>query len=322
MNYLKKIFQSSESGVTLILVLMLIAAVGLLVIPVVYVTATGLRATNTSEQRFNERYAADAGVEHALWKIRYESGFNPSIAWSSDPDPIFNELKTNISIEPAPTPTPMFPRPLSTPTNGGEMEASKIVTPNYTTPCWVAPCLPQLFTYTIFIDNVAKSKVHLVRFGDCLPPGFVLIDILGVGGIYDNSTGRQLTRHDFLPQDPLNPLNSYLTPEVEVIPPQPVGEPDDGNQKPMVNLSVIKNDADPTTPCLSSDPATVDRWQVKWDFGSSAGPYVPKQTSSGGGRSFLQLSVRADGLARGLHLNVWCEIETCYQSSKVANSKG
>ncbi len=48
MKYLKRIWQSSESGVMFILVLMLVAAVGLLVIPIMLVSATGLRGTSRS----------------------------------------------------------------------------------------------------------------------------------------------------------------------------------------------------------------------------------------------------------------------------------
>ena len=75
MKYLKRLFESSESGVMFILVLMLVAAVGLLVIPIMLVSTTGLRGTNRSEQRFTERYAVDAGVEHALWNIKYGGTF-------------------------------------------------------------------------------------------------------------------------------------------------------------------------------------------------------------------------------------------------------
>ena len=105
MNYLKRKFQSSESGVTLILVLMLVAAVGLLVVPLMLIGASGLRATNFSEQRFNERYSVDAGVEDALWRIRHETG--PSALDLDRPKEYtrtFNGLETVIKIKKARTP--------------------------------------------------------------------------------------------------------------------------------------------------------------------------------------------------------------------------
>ena len=48
----------SEKGSAFILALMVVAAVGLLVVPVIYLATTGLRSTNLAQQRFLERYAA------------------------------------------------------------------------------------------------------------------------------------------------------------------------------------------------------------------------------------------------------------------------
>ena len=57
----------SERGSAFILALMIVAAVGLMVTPVIYLATTGLRGTNAAQQRFLERYAVDAGVEQGIW---------------------------------------------------------------------------------------------------------------------------------------------------------------------------------------------------------------------------------------------------------------
>ncbi len=52
--------EKSERGRAFILALMVVAAVGLLVVPVIYLATTGLRSTNLAQQRFLERYAVEA----------------------------------------------------------------------------------------------------------------------------------------------------------------------------------------------------------------------------------------------------------------------
>ena len=101
MNYFKRLFPSSETGVTLILVLMLVAGVGLLVVPVMLLTASGLRATNLSEQRFMERYAVDAGIEDALWKIKHGNETGSQEYDLSDPTSLgstINRLDPHVKI--------------------------------------------------------------------------------------------------------------------------------------------------------------------------------------------------------------------------------
>lgn len=59
----------NERGVVLIIVLILLAVGGLTVAPMLSHMSTGLKAGQTYEKKTNEYYAADAGVEAALWQI-------------------------------------------------------------------------------------------------------------------------------------------------------------------------------------------------------------------------------------------------------------
>ena len=309
MNYLKKIFQSSESGVTLILVLMLVAGVGLLVIPVVYVTATGLRGTNASEQRFNERYAVDAGVEDALWRIKYDLGFPDTLSATGSTsytlaEP-FNGHKPDITIRVAKPPAPsgvLDPRPY-----GGSQafwgystvdvfpslssDPTNLVNPGST---------DKQFLYTLVIENFGGNGIDIdpAGFGDCLPPGFEFEDI-GPRGIQNfkqpgNSWGRDLTVQDLLPQDP---LGAVFVPSGRVND-LPVGENEiDPNGKPKVFLTVDDRNLDPAHPCPPDPVSGVPRWQVQWSF-DPKGP-----TIAGPSIATLEIVASTTILSEGTYYN-------------------
>ena len=112
MYLLNRLFRSSESGLTLILALMILAGVSLTVIPLLLLGSTSLLATNRAEQRFGERHAADAGVEDALWRIKWGDDFDSTIPYTNTLD--FNGHSTTQLIEPAPLPQPLFPDPVPT----------------------------------------------------------------------------------------------------------------------------------------------------------------------------------------------------------------
>ncbi len=59
----------NERGVVLIIVLILLAVGGLTIAPMLSHMGTGLKAGQTYEKKTAEYYAADAGVEDALWQI-------------------------------------------------------------------------------------------------------------------------------------------------------------------------------------------------------------------------------------------------------------
>jgi hypothetical protein len=61
-----------ERGVVLIVVLILLAVGGLTLAPMLQHMGTGLKAGQVYERKTNEYYAADAGVEDALWQITRE----------------------------------------------------------------------------------------------------------------------------------------------------------------------------------------------------------------------------------------------------------
>ncbi|MDD5509369.1 MAG: hypothetical protein PHI12_00915 [Dehalococcoidales bacterium] len=63
---------NQERGVVLIVVLILLAVGGLTIAPMLSHMSTGLKAGQAYEKKTNQYYAADAGVENALWQITRE----------------------------------------------------------------------------------------------------------------------------------------------------------------------------------------------------------------------------------------------------------
>ncbi len=60
-----------ETGKVLIMVLILLVVGGLILTPLLGLMQTGLIAGQVYERKLHEYYAADAGIEDALWKIRH-----------------------------------------------------------------------------------------------------------------------------------------------------------------------------------------------------------------------------------------------------------
>ncbi len=90
-----KLLSKRESGQALILVLVLLLIGGLTLPPLLALANTGLKSSQVYEQKTDELYAADAGVEDALWKIIKRD------ASLDDPYPLaqqVNSLPVNVTV--------------------------------------------------------------------------------------------------------------------------------------------------------------------------------------------------------------------------------
>jgi hypothetical protein len=67
---------SNEKGYVLIAVLILLVVGGLILTPLLGLMSTGLLAGKVYEKKMDEYYAADAGVEDAIWKIIYSENIS------------------------------------------------------------------------------------------------------------------------------------------------------------------------------------------------------------------------------------------------------
>ena len=65
----------SESGRALVIALVALAVGVLLVTGFLYYVSTSQLATRAAHEQTTDRYSADAGVEHAIWRLNNEGGF-------------------------------------------------------------------------------------------------------------------------------------------------------------------------------------------------------------------------------------------------------
>ncbi len=96
---LKKLVRE-EGGQALILALALLGIGGLIVVPLLSFMSTGLMAAQTVEKKMNQLYAADAGIEDAAHKIKYDTPDPPLPANVDDSVtyPINGINNTNVSV--------------------------------------------------------------------------------------------------------------------------------------------------------------------------------------------------------------------------------
>jgi len=87
----------NENGAAMILALILLLIGGLIAAPLLAYMGTGLLAGRVYEGRTAELYAADAGVEDAMWKIQHEAGGLPCNP--SSPPKIYNIDVNDKSVE-------------------------------------------------------------------------------------------------------------------------------------------------------------------------------------------------------------------------------
>lgn len=141
-----------ESGQAFILVLILLLIGGLMLPPLLSLVSTGLKASQVYQQKTDELYAADAGVEYALWKIR-----NGTPPFSSYHITGINGLSVDIDIDEADT---IAGQPVGT----GKHEWL-IATVNVTYDAGD-------YTYTISVLNITnETDVHIAKILIALPPG-------------------------------------------------------------------------------------------------------------------------------------------------------
>jgi hypothetical protein len=113
MKIVKKIasrFQSEETGQALIIVLTLLLLGSLTITPVLSHIGTAVKTSRVYEDKAGEFYAADAGVEDAIWQIKYDrlavildnpayDVYDFDTVWTYDLDEPVNNLTANVSVQ-------------------------------------------------------------------------------------------------------------------------------------------------------------------------------------------------------------------------------
>ena len=78
MNTLNKLV-SNEKGQALPVVLICLVLGGLTIAPLLAHMSTGLNATRVHEEKMVEQYSCDSAIEHATWRLLYDSEFVESM---------------------------------------------------------------------------------------------------------------------------------------------------------------------------------------------------------------------------------------------------
>lgn len=162
-----------QKGQVFIMVLAVLTVGSLFLIPALLFMSTSSLASQDATARAKGNYSADGGVEHALWRLRYEPGFATSL--TGDPPTAhysidLNGTPTGVTVTSVYTETPPVPP-------GGEETQSGRITVNKTAdPSSIPPLETTVVTYTLLVENVGTSRVHLEKIGDNLPQSFHYLD--------------------------------------------------------------------------------------------------------------------------------------------------
>ncbi len=165
--------KSDEKGQALLLVLILLLVGSLIITPLLSYMSTGLKTGQVYEKKTDELYAADAGIEDALWRIQYDylgnyDVYDYTTSWPYDLREKINGKDVNVTIENA-----WIPKELLAPDahdarlliEGTEEEPPKLV---------ITSSVPTESTFNIKITYYPEVGEDLTveTLGIWLPPGF------------------------------------------------------------------------------------------------------------------------------------------------------
>lgn len=148
-----------EKGQALILVLILLLLVSLVITPLLTLMSTGLKTSQVFEELTYELYAADAGVEYALWCISNNATANSSITVGG--------IQVNITVK-----DEYSLDGLIVTGEGGHadwLELSSQIVPNGDNVTFTHTC-------NIAVKNVSNSTVMIKTVGFGLPGGFTYVN--------------------------------------------------------------------------------------------------------------------------------------------------
>ncbi len=219
-----------QRGDAMVFALIILSASALIMPQFLGRVGSGQAQVSKSGDLVGDRYSADAAVEKAIWRLRYESGFASSTSPSAQFQQTLNNRTATVNVAAQGTPTPQ-PTPTATPPEtGGHIAIGSSVTPN-----WVPPGTPTTFTYTLYIQNYGTSKVHLDGLRDILPLGFTYV-------------AGSVAQTGILKQGQGNPPYVFGAPSTVTI---------------TVGLALV-------CPPITADATHAGRTQLRWTFGNPA----------------------------------------------------
>lgn len=154
--------KKDERGQALILVLILLLLGGLIIAPLLSYMGTGLKTGQMYENKMMELYAADSGVEDAIWKIKMEDEGIPTLPEEtiSYVVPDINNMDVDVEVE-------------NIWVLQGLEDPSKGMTPHKD---WaVVRRAPEEGTYQVEVTYIGKGNAWLEKMGVWLPSKFEYI---------------------------------------------------------------------------------------------------------------------------------------------------
>jgi len=165
---------TGEAGQSLMLVLILLLLGSLIIAPLLAFMGTGLKAGKIYEEKADKAYAADAGIEDALWELEcypldmlftdpaYDE-YDYSTTWSYTLSDNINSIETLVTIENVWIPKDVTPLPSET--AKGIIRTGKLI---------VSSSVPGATSYTIKLAYYPEETedLRVETLGIWLPPGF------------------------------------------------------------------------------------------------------------------------------------------------------
>lgn len=168
-----------EKGQTMILALILLVVGGLIVIPLLSFMSTGLITGEVYERRTLELYAADAGVEDALWKLKK---LDPDIPTTPEQPPLTYTLGSAVNNKTVEVTIDM----LSGTAGGGIYEITSAATSTGGSGTTIESCIS---TSPLFWNHAITSTGDITLQPNSEVYGDVMGNVSGSGTIYgSNST--------------------------------------------------------------------------------------------------------------------------------------
>lgn len=165
--------QGGSPGYIMALALAFLALGAVITVPALKLVQTNAADQQVRSGQTGSLYAADAGVEHVMWRILYQAGFAASL--DSNPHQTYSLTVagksvavdvTNVQVS---TPTP----PCSTTGTTGSGSGGNVAIGNSGAPSPIVP--GGTVTYTLTVTNTGTSNLHMTNFMDLLPAGFTYV---------------------------------------------------------------------------------------------------------------------------------------------------
>lgn len=205
MKILRRILRK-ETGQTLPMALLLLFLGALAIVPTLVLSNTNLKATQETDLHTRELYAADAGIDNALWYLQSETRteiINHDLDWTN---PIIYHLNTYqtgetvnnkdvlVQIGTAWLLHPLFDPPTSEPAAGTYYNANHHIAGDNLWTVFGAFDISDNSTYVIQISTAGDGQTYFDHIGVWLPygyeyhPGSVKINGVPIGGPGTNYT--------------------------------------------------------------------------------------------------------------------------------------